>query len=506
MSRAWHVKAMMVGLGVTQALATLHVYLSDRALFSTLQSARRAGYLTVPNEIIAPTLTQWGPACLGGCFFTLTLGAGLSVFALVIAWTWIRLLGRHTGRLAVLAGCWAVVVVMVNAAGFSLIVSAYFLIVPVAVFTAAVRWIAAEPDRNVWLRRLTPVVPLLALSVIWTATADRFLFMDIRDFLLLSNPVGQKVDRFYYRYTLYAAQVFKTLEQQTLKTCYIHPRNHMHLDRLQSILIQHDYLPVGASDAVDVEVVALRDSLTLKHQGRVVMQVSWADFIAHPEQVLRGFSNNTDRYGPFRLAALLGLLVGFPVLLYIFIFTLIQAGCGLLWDPSRSGVLAAGVCLAVGLALLMPLRVGRSRVVPPERVSEALSASSWRQRVSALRSLVDNHMEIGRFAGYRRMLASTHVPERYWLAKALGASRMPDTFSALMVLLDDAYPDVVSMAFFSLGRRGDKQIISEILNRITTSDHWYNQWYAYRALRALGWKNCGTKPSEKDPNRLPGLE
>jgi len=24
--------------------------------------------------------------------------------------------------------------------------------------------------------------------------------------------------------------------------------------------------------------------------------------------------------------------------------------------------------------------------------------------------------------------------------------------------------------------------------RIKTSDHWYKQWYAYRTLRRLGWK------------------
>jgi HEAT repeat protein len=44
------------------------------------------------------------------------------------------------------------------------------------------------------------------------------------------------------------------------------------------------------------------------------------------------------------------------------------------------------------------------------------------------------------------------------------------------------------MAFYGLGQRGDWRAVSEILKRIKTSDHWYNQWYAYKALRALGWK------------------
>jgi len=31
------------------------------------------------------------------------------------------------------------------------------------------------------------------------------------------------------------------------------------------------------------------------------------------------------------------------------------------------------------------------------------------------------------------------------------------------------------------------------LKRIETSDDWYNQWYAYRALRNLGWKQSKSR-------------
>jgi hypothetical protein len=43
------------------------------------------------------------------------------------------------------------------------------------------------------------------------------------------------------------------------------------------------------------------------------------------------------------------------------------------------------------------------------------------------------------------------------------------------------------MAFQAAGKRGRKDWIPEIIERILTSHHWYNQWYAYRALKALGW-------------------
>jgi HEAT repeat protein len=57
-----------------------------------------------------------------------------------------------------------------------------------------------------------------------------------------------------------------------------------------------------------------------------------------------------------------------------------------------------------------------------------------------------------------------------------------------LTFLDDPCPNVVSMAFYALGQRGDKRAIKEIIKKIQMSDDWYNQWYAYKALRNLGWK------------------
>jgi hypothetical protein len=48
------------------------------------------------------------------------------------------------------------------------------------------------------------------------------------------------------------------------------------------------------------------------------------------------------------------------------------------------------------------------------------------------------------------------------------------------------------MAYHALGRRGDRRAIPEILYRIRISPNWYEQGYAYRALKALGWVQSRT--------------
>jgi len=123
----------------------------------------------------------------------------------------------------------------------------------------------------------------------------------------------------------------------------------------------------------------------------------------------------------------------------------------------------------------------------------ALRSDRWQERVSALRTVVEKGLEIGDLCDITPLLASPHLPERYWVAKALGISRQPGTYLNLLTLLDDPHPNVVSMTFYGLGQRGDRRAIETILKRLAASDHWYNQWYAYRALRALGWKQHPAK-------------
>ncbi len=57
-------------------------------------------------------------------------------------------------------------------------------------------------------------------------------------------------------------------------------------------------------------------------------------------------------------------------------------------------------------------------------------------------------------------------------------------------LLDDPHPNVVAMAFYALGQRGDPGVVDEIKRRLKISKHWYSQWYGYKALRILGWKQA----------------
>src|SRR4030042_239594 len=87
-------KALFLGLILAQIIATFHIYGSNLCVHRNLSHISKAGYLIVPNQKSLPLLLEWGPAFWGGLFFSLSVGAGLSVLAIAPAWIWVRLLRR----------------------------------------------------------------------------------------------------------------------------------------------------------------------------------------------------------------------------------------------------------------------------------------------------------------------------------------------------------------------------------------------------------------------------
>jgi len=407
-------KAILLGLFTTQILATLHVYLSNADLHRTVTIIAEAGYLTIPNQQVMLTLKKFGPAFFGGWFFTLSLGAGLSVFSAACAWIWDRIFGRNRALLILIGLLWLGAVVAVNSRGFCPMVSSYFLATPLVVFVSALMWMPKQSAKKGWLNRLALVLPIALLTIIWSAHADRFLFLDLRDYLLLSNPVGKKVDDFYYRYTLYPAEVFKSLEQKTLKTCrFTIIKDQAVARRMEPVLINNDYLPVAQKTPVDLEIAESGDALLFKHQGKTVLQTPIKAFFSQPEDVLRQFSAAADRHALFRQATIFCLLVGFPITLYVMVFALLNFVLRFFLDPTPSSVVSGALCFLIGLALLVPLRLARMPINDEMALSEALSSESWQQRVAALRRVVSERLDMADVPAYRRMLASPHIPERY---------------------------------------------------------------------------------------------
>jgi len=407
--------ALLAGLFAAQVIATLQVYLSNKILYRTLTAINDAGYLAVPNQQIMNRLQEFGPALYGGLLFTLSVGAGLSLLSFAAAWAWDRLFSRNTIPLILLLFLWAGSLAAANFKGFSPLVSAYFLVIPVVVFWVTLRLMPPQTKPGPWFYRIIPLIPIALLACLWGTQMDGHLFVDLRDKLLLSNSLGTRITDFYYRYTLYPAEVFKSLDQKTIKTCNLEQINKRSLKRLlEGKLLNYDYLNTGGDGEVDLTIRKEGKILILKNGGEVILRTTANDFLSAPASILKQFSLETDRYPLFRQFTFLSLLIGFPITLYLFLYTILLWLLCQFFDLRASSVAASILCFSVGVLLLMPVFLGKTVKIDKKDLSQTMESGRWQEN-----SAVD-----------------------------------------------------------------------DLIKKIEESDKWYDQWRAYKALRALGWKQA----------------
>ncbi|CAN2041682.1 HEAT repeat domain-containing protein [Candidatus Magnetomoraceae bacterium gMMP-15] len=488
--------SVLAGLFISQCIASLHVYFSNENLYQSLKTMSDAGYLIVPDKKLMPGLKEFFPAFFGGLFFTLSLGSGLSILSLVCAWMWKRVFRQSILFLILFILLWIGSLILINFYGFNPMPSCYFIIIPPVVFIIFSK-LACQPGKKDSINLLIATIPIIFLILISIVKLNHISFIDIRDYLLLSNTLGIKINDFYYKYTLYPAESFKSLDQKLLKTCSLkYKENNLNILKLKNIMINHDYIPVDKSLEVDLELIVNKEKLLLKNKDKIIIKTTFKPFIRNSTKILKKFSIKTDRNEFLRHSAFLSILFGLPIMLYIFIYSFfcfaVHKSCQFFKKNSISFqkilLISAILCIFTGLIIISYLPLHKQNNI---EISKALKSESWQVRLRALKTILNDKLDLTDFNDYSKLLSSKSIGERYWLVRCLSISKSPDTYNDILKFLDDPQINVVCQALYSLGRRGDKKAIKEILKRIKQSNNWYNQWYAYKALKKLGWRQCG---------------
>ena len=478
--------AVLTGLLITQALSTASVYSSNLQLHRKITAIHDAGYLAVPGLHTLPQLTSFSAAFWGGLFFTLTAGAALSLIAYAAAWIYSS---RSRVVLGLLLLIWFGLLYLVNADGWALFGSLLFLLVPPAVFTIGCLRFRRHRSILIGPVQILTVAPILLLAVFWFTRMDARLFENIRDHLLLTNPVGTAANDFYYRYTLYPAEVLKPISHKTLRTCYLKGVKEPDVyKQLSALLRSQDYLTIDEGSASDLIVEMKSGELALLEGRHRVLTAQPELLLSDPTTVLAEFSRRSDRSKFFRVFTFYGILIGFPILLHLCFWGLLRLIFVMFCSPVKASLIAAVCCLAAGLAAWIPIYQAGRIYITTGNLPEAIRADSWQRRIAALKYIEEHTLPIQNFPSYKEMMKSPHVQERYWLARAMAASRDRGSFQDLLLLLQDPHPNVVCQALYALGRRGNKTVIPSLIETIKTSDSWYVQRYGYNTIRKLGWQ------------------
>jgi hypothetical protein len=484
------------GLFIAQLIATGFVYQSNLEVHQMVLAAQANGYIAIPYGEAAAALTAWRPAIFGGLFYTLSIGVGLTLAAWAVWHLWILMFHRNKPLGMVFLALWAVVLVAANIDGPALFPSLFSLLVPLGTLGCLYRWdpgLAAQ-DRFLWI---IPAVTLGLLTAVWATQLNQNLFIAIRDHLLLSNPAGRAVNDFYYRYTLFAAEAFKPVYQKTLRTYHLEEGiDESETKTLTTRLLRMDMLHLPQLKRPDMTIAISKTEVVLTDRHGRRSKEDLTPFLKDPAQLLKSFSHASDRYRPLRRMTLFGLLIGFPILLFVGVYALVRIGMGALVTDRFGGsakhatIGASLLCLIVGIGLYGPMPAVGTDPLSNENLPDALTAEAWPTRVAALRHIAKQGVELAHYPQYKALLNSAMPVERYWLARALGASRSRSTLEDLTQLMRTPHPNVQCQVHYALGMRGDRNSIQVIKKEMFNSDHWYIQWYGYRALRRLGWRQA----------------
>ncbi|WP_372683190.1 HEAT repeat domain-containing protein, partial [Desulfosarcina sp.] len=454
------------------------------------EAVMRGGYLAVPNARVAKHLNALATALAGGLFFTLSVGSGLSLVTLIGAWLWDRVFRRRRTAIFCYLLIWAGGLALINGNGLNLMASAYLVVVPLVTAATAIRLLPARTTMVSPAGVFWPVSAAIILALLWSLVLDRHMFSNIRDHLLLENRAGQSITDAYYAYTLFPAEAFKSLEQKQLRTCVLDSSlDRTAWTRLEQIVRAHDYLPIPAGNSADLTIAQHTDKnrFSLASGRQPVLSVPVDEMLGSPGKALSDYSKQLDRSRMFRTLTLGCLVVGFPLILFSFLFSVLGMLPSLFLPVAISDVITAVCCIVLGGSLLVPVYQGHSATASPANPSMAFSAPSPITRIAALKQACEDQRDIAAAVKNQGIENSPHIAERYWLARSLAFTRDPAAHAMLLALADDPAPIVVCQALWALGERKNRAAVPEIIDRINTSSHWYIQMYGYRALRTLGW-------------------
>jgi len=480
-----------VGLLMAQAIFSLLVNQSNTELLKSLEALHQAGYLIVPNARVMASLDTFLPAFCGGLFFTLTAGAGLVLGTFILIYLWRFVLAGRPEVLLILVILWELSIYKAAQTDAPMLLTALFILMPLLVFALTMAWSNKSGETSGWRLGLTHLAAVLLIAGIWMPNVNADVFVNIRDQLLLSNPAGRAVNSFYYRYTLYPAEAFKTLHQKQLKTLRIQINDPRLSRQVEKSLRRLDYLSIASDIDTHLTVRSSAGKLLLSHEGKNIQEVPVSRFLADPKETLKSFSQKTDQMQFLREFTFFSLIIVSPLLLYFFIHWLVSGFFFWIRKPVKRSVLAAFACVllaAAGASAIYPLQSGPQSNQFQANLGSELRSDKMDQRLRALKRIDEKDLPI---SGYESTLLelgkSSAVAERYWTAKVLDNSHSAGTYRMLRRLLQDPHPNVVCMALYSLGNRDDDRAIEAIKQVLKISGHWYVQWYAYNALKELGW-------------------
>jgi len=477
------------GLCISQIIATIYMVYCNQQMATRISCLKESGYLIVPNIHVLPELSSLQTAFIGGLFFTGTIGLGMIGLALLLSWHWTQKQSKNKYAVRFLLILWVIVILAVSYNGWNLLSWYTLLLMPALIF-----FCLKNQKKTLHHPIFFWCLPIVFLIIVFFVENRSVSFVSIRDHLLLSNSIGQKLNDWYYQYTLYPGEVIKPLSLKQQKICYIDSdpfTQKKKLDAIKQKCIFYDYLVVPDRDMADIVIEINSSDISLFSGNRRVIQTDIDQFLRTPKKIFADFSKQTDNNEFFRMCILLSLILAAPILSYIITMKVSFLVLRFLYIPDNFCQWLTP-CIVFTLICMIIFQLPHKTEVKSsknwqQKFQSAYDQHDWRTATTLLKEKDLIHTETIDKLALNWLNETEHPVLKYWLIRFL-----VDVSEARVLFvrcLNDPQLNVVCQALYALGHQGDRALISTIRERIQTSTHWYIQMYAYRALKRLGWRN-----------------
>ncbi|MCK5542621.1 MAG: HEAT repeat domain-containing protein [Desulfobacterales bacterium] len=416
-------------------------YISNQSLYFNTLLLKQAGHIVVPDATILSSMLDFKVVLFGSFFITFTAG-------LTIAFT------------------------------ISIIVSTFFI------------------SRDSFFKIAEIFLPIVISITLLITTLYVYnknnLFPRIRDSFLLSNSVGNSINDFYYKYTLYAAEALQSPLQKQIKPCWIDP-NIEEKAEIKKALFQFGWLTTNRITNNNLVIKKnFKSKLDFVHNNKLLFRTSIEEFLTNPERFLSIYSKKIDSKKSLRILSSLGLMPGIPLFLFSFVYFIIFIFFLVTKNSKNASLFSSSITAFLFIGLLFYLNPEILTKPNIESTRNLVFSSEARDRIHGLRVIYTEKYEIKDFTHLASELLKGNAVEKFWLANTLSMHRTKQNIRILKTLIKDESMNVRYAAISALSAidpsKKSLKIFKQVINNSNSTsnqnnNHWYVQLYAYNAYK-----------------------
>lgn len=537
----------MVGAFCGELLGIVLLMISNGNLLSEQKTITLLGYIAVPGQFLFSEMKAFTTYLAGGLFFALTIGLAYGFCCGLIFWLFSRYQKKGYHYVRLLPFVIFLIVLLLTKRGSDPFVFLFFLLVPLILWFLSSRILSTESFCFIDVIRYGLIFIVFLFLLCVTLWNHNFInhknysinFIEVRDRLLLPTNLGQKIDKFYYHYTLYPARLIKPLNNRLQNVIDLDPQGFpkAKLRQIRAVLKRYDWFPAVSdsnSDSYAKTTLTMGEDesqeIFFHWHKKPVYNVPYEEFLKAPSEHLKKYSERIYPFDPLRVACGISLFIIIPLALSFWLFMccigfirLVLSLFPLNITKTLETFIISGIILIVFGVLIFGLKPKtyhprliafdipglkvlifslKPKTYPPEDIAELwLIAKGQAQgdRISALHHL-DKSLAPRSYQMYQEeIVALINDPApviRRFGAEFMGKlavynktkAKNDEIFPLLFSLLQDSNINVVYTAAGAIGKLRTPQAKEILLDILDSNREWYLKMKAYFALKKIGWR------------------